>query len=92
MPADSVQEQVDRDADGRFQQGQSGNPERRPAGVRNKATEAELLVYGEGEASALRLCLERITPRRERRVNLGPPPVRRRSAARDRGVAPHAAC
>jgi hypothetical protein len=89
MPADSVQEQVSRDANGRFQQSQSGTPEGRPAGTRNKATEAELLVYGEADASALRLCLESIIPpRRERVVNVGLPPVRRR----DRGVAPHAAC
>jgi hypothetical protein len=87
-----MQEQVGRDENGRFQQGQSGNPEGRPAGRRNKATEAaELLLDGEaealtrravelaleGEASALRLCLERIIPpRRERPVSVGLPPIR----------------
>ena len=92
MPADSVQEQVSRDANGRFQQGQSGNPEGRLAESRNQATEAaELLLDGEaealtrkavelaleGEGSALRLCLERIIPpRRERPVKLGLPAVR----------------
>ena len=90
MPVDSMQEQVSRDADGRFQKGQSGNPQGRPMG--NKATEAaEMLLDGEaealtrkavelaleGEGSALRLCLERIIPpRRERPVKLGLPPVR----------------
>ena len=73
MPVDSVQEQVSRDADGRFRKGRSGNPQGRPMGARNKATEAaELVLDGEaealtrkavelaleGEGSALRLCLE----------------------------------
>jgi len=34
MPVDSMQEQVSRDADGRFQKGQSGNPGGRPRGKR----------------------------------------------------------
>jgi len=87
MPVDSMQEQVNRDANGRFRKGQSGNPKGRPMGTRNKATEAaERLLDGEaealtrkavelaldGEAGALRLCLERIIPpRRERPVKLG---------------------
>jgi|SRR5690242_14559155 Family of unknown function (DUF5681) len=92
MPVDSVQEQVSRDVNGRFRKGRSGNPRGRPMGARNKATEAaEQLLDGEaealtrravelaleGEASALRLCLERIIPpRRGRPVRLGLPAVR----------------
>jgi hypothetical protein len=78
--------------EGRFRKGQSGNPNRRPPGTRNKATEsAELLLDGEaealtrkavelaleGDAMALRLCLDRIIPpRRGRRVQLGLAPLR----------------
>lgn len=92
MPVDSLQKQVGRDARGRFRKGQSGNPRGRLTGARNKATQAaENLLDGEaealtrkavelaleGEASALRLCLERIIPpRRGRPVKLGLPPVR----------------
>ena len=89
---DSLQKQEGRDARGRFRRGRSGNPEGRPLGARNKATEtAELLLDGEaealtrkavelalaGDAMALRLCLDRIIPpRRGRRVQLGLPPLR----------------
>jgi len=92
MPVDSMQEQEGRDPQGRFRKGQSGNPNGRPPGVRNKATEtAELLLDGEaaaltrralelaleGEPRALRLCLERIIPpRRQRPVQLDLAPVR----------------
>ena len=91
MPVDSLQEQVGRDENGRFVKGCSGNPGGRPLGARNKATEtAELLLDGEaealtrmalelalgGNATALRLCLERILPpRRGRPVQLDLPPV-----------------
>src|SRR5690348_15838512 len=91
MPVDSVQEQVSREANGRFRKGRSGNPRGRAAGTRNKATQAaEQLLEGEaealtrravelaleGEAGALRLCLERIIPpRRARPVKLGVPAV-----------------
>jgi hypothetical protein len=79
------------DPDGRFKKGQSGNPAGRPPGARNKATEtAERLLDGEaealtrkalelaleGDAAALRLCLDRIIPpRRQRRVQLDLPHV-----------------
>lgn len=74
-----------------FKSGQSGNPNGRPEGSRNKATLAiEALLDGEaeeitrkviekakaGDSVALRLCLERICPpRRERPVMLVLPPV-----------------
>jgi hypothetical protein len=67
-----------------FEPGKSGNPKGRPKGSRNQATIlAETLLGGEAEAitrklidtalegdtTALRLCLERLSaPRRERRV------------------------
>ena len=62
-----------------FTKGQSGNPAGRPPGARNKATLAmETLLDGEsekltrmviekavtGDAAALRLCMDRIMPRR----------------------------
>ena len=91
MPVDSKQIQVERDPSGRFRKGCSGNPDGRPPGTRNKATEtAELLLDGEAEAltrkalelaldgdpRALRLCLERvIPPRRQRPVRLALEPV-----------------
>lgn len=71
-------------AKGRFRPGQSGNPQGRPPGARNKATRAaEALLDGEaetltracvtaalgGDTTALRLCLERILPpRRDRPI------------------------
>ena len=77
---------------GRFNKGQSGNPQGRRPGTRNKATEiTELLLAGEaealtrkaveraleGDAMALRLCLDRIAPLRcGRPVHLGLAPVR----------------
>ncbi len=78
--------------EGGFRKGQSGNPAGRRPGSRNKATEtAELLLAGEvealtrkavelalaGDATALRLCLDRIIPaRRGRPVQLSVAPVR----------------
>jgi Family of unknown function (DUF5681) len=89
MPADPLQKQERRDAEGRFKKGRSGNPAGRRRGVRNKATEAaERLLEAltrraveralEGDPTALRLCLDRIIPpRRGRTVRLaGAPPVR----------------
>ena len=65
-----------------FQPGQSGNPQGRPRGARNRTTRAiESLLEGEAEAltrkviekakegdmSALRLCLDRLAPVRKGR-------------------------
>jgi hypothetical protein len=65
-----------------FKPGQSGNPDGRPKGARNRATvAAERLLDGEAEAlsrkavqlalagdlSALRLCLDRVVPARKDR-------------------------
>ena len=82
MPVDSLQKQ-DREPDGLFRKGHSGNPAGRPAGRRNHATTmAEVLLDGEvealtrkavelaveGDTTALKLCLERIVPRRKARA------------------------
>jgi hypothetical protein len=74
-----------------FKPGQSGNPAGRPKGARNRATiAAEVLLEGEAEAltrkavelalagdtTALRLCLERLTPpRKDRPVSFAMPPI-----------------
>lgn len=74
-----------------FQKGHSGNPAGKPRGARHKATlAAEALFDGEaegltrkaielalaGDATALRLCLDRILPaRRERPVRFNLPPL-----------------
>jgi hypothetical protein len=76
---------------GRFAPGASGNPKGNPKGSRHNATlAAEALLDGEaegltrvaiemalaGDATALRLCLDRIIPpRRERTVNFALPPI-----------------
>jgi hypothetical protein len=75
-----------KDDEGRFKKGHSGNPGGRPLGTRNKATQIALqLLEGEaeklsrkavdlaldGDATALRLCLERLcAPIKERPVIL----------------------
>src|SRR6266566_1326720 len=75
-----------------FPKGRSGNPAGRQPGCRNKATiAAETLLDGEaeglmaravafahaGHATALKLCLERISPpRRERTLHFLLPPIR----------------
>lgn len=77
---------------GRWRKGQSGNPMGKPQGSRHKATlAAEALLDGEaealtrkavemalaGDATAMRLCLERILPpRKERPVALNMPPIK----------------
>ncbi len=92
MPADSQQMQGERNAEGQFVKGQSGNPAGRIPGVRNRATVlAEQLFDGacgalankavamalEGDAAALRLCIGRIIgPRRHRPTSFALPPLR----------------
>ena len=74
-----------------FKPGQSGNPNGRPKGARNRATlAAEALLDGEadaltrkaielamaGDTMALRLCLERVLPpRKDRPIALSIPPI-----------------
>ncbi len=74
-----------------FKPGQSGNPDGRPKGARNRATlAAERLLDGEadaltrkaidlakqGDTTALRLCLERILPaRKDRPVSFDMPRI-----------------
>ena len=77
--------------DSRWKKGQSGNPNGRAAGSRNRATLAlETLLDGQataltqkaidlaltGDMAALRLCLDRILPpRRDRPVTFDLPPI-----------------
>ena len=91
MPDPLQQNQVERTADGCFAKRSSGNPAGRPPGCRNHASRtAEVLLDGEvealvrkamalaldGDALALRLCLDRIiAPRRTRPVHLELPPI-----------------
>jgi hypothetical protein len=73
-----------------FAKGVSGNPAGRPVGSRNAATElAQALLDGEadalmrkciddaleGDKTAMKLCLERLVPRRSRSVKLELPPI-----------------
>ena len=74
-----------------FQKGQSGNPRGRPKGARHKTTLAmEAILEGEaealtrkaielannGEATALRLCLDRLLPvRKDRHIRFALPPI-----------------
>lgn len=76
----------------RFRKGQSGNPDGRPVGSRHKATiAAETLLDGEaealtrkavdmalaGDATAMRLCMERLLPpRRDRPLAFTLPPLK----------------
>lgn len=76
-------EKTGRDQEGRFAKGASGNPAGRPRGTRNRATRlAEVILEGEaqalvrkaidlavnGDTAALRLCVERLLPRRSERT------------------------
>jgi hypothetical protein len=88
---DQVEQEPVRGSDGRFVKGHSGNPAGRPAGRRNNATliseamfdaEAATLTRRvidlalDGNATALRLCLQRLlAPRRERPVGFALPPI-----------------
>jgi hypothetical protein len=74
-----------------FKRGETGNPNGRPIGARNKATlAAEALLDGESEAltrkaidmamsgdgSALRLCMDRlVAPRKDRPISFALPPL-----------------
>jgi hypothetical protein len=74
-----------------FKPGQSGNPAGKPKGTRNKTTVAlETLLDGEaetltrkaiemalgGDATMMRLCIERVIPaRRDRPINFELPPL-----------------
>lgn len=83
MAADSLQKQQNAPRGRPFAKGQSGNPTGREPGSSNRATMmAEVLLEGEAEALtrraielalegdvlALKLCLERIVPRRRSRA------------------------
>ena len=90
MPVNFPQKQERRDELGRFPKGVSGNPAGRPVGSRNAATEmAEALLDGqagalinkcvelalEGHPAAIKLCLERIVPRRGRAARFALPKI-----------------
>jgi hypothetical protein len=89
--AKTDKEQTPKPRKGRFAPGQSGNPDGRPAGSRNKATLAiDALLDGEaaaltrkaitlakkGDMQARKLCMDRIVPpRRDRPLTFALPPI-----------------
>ena len=90
MAVNHMQKQRGRGPGRPFTKGVSGNPAGRPAGSRNAATEmAQALLDGEadalvrkcvelaleGNSAAMKLCLERLVPRRGRSVKLDLPPL-----------------
>jgi hypothetical protein len=90
MAVNHLQKQRGRGPGRPFTKGNSGNPVGRPIGSRNTATEmAQALLDGEADAlirkcvelalegnpTAMKLCLERIVPRRGRAVKLEMPPI-----------------
>ena len=90
MAVNHMQKQRRRGPGRPFTKGVSGNPAGRPAGSRNAATEmAQALLDGEADAlvrkcvelalegnpAAMKLCLERLVPRRGRSVKLDLPPL-----------------
>jgi hypothetical protein len=90
MAANHQQKQRGRGSGRPFTKGVSGNPAGRPAGSRNAATEmAQALLEGEagalirkcvelaldGNPAAMKLCLERLVPRRGRSIKLEMPAI-----------------
>jgi hypothetical protein len=90
MAVNDLQKQRRRGKGRPFAKGVSGNPAGRPAGSRNPATEiAQALLDGEadaltrkcvelaleGDRAMMKLCLERIVPRRGRAVRLEMPEI-----------------
>ena len=90
MAVNHMQKQRGRGPGRPFTKGVSGNPAGRPPGSRNAATEmAQALLDGEagalvrkcvelaleGNPAAMKLCLERLVPRRARSVRLELPPL-----------------
>ena len=92
MPVDCVQEQVRRDANGRFRKGQSGNPKGRRTGVRNKATEAaEQFLDGEAEALARRAVELALEGKRRRFAFASSASFRRAARGRSNSICPRCA-